>query len=494
VAAQPRVTLPVRQSSPNHDARAQVAPIAIAGALALAASCSASERPPQHATAPGEETGTSEPPAPAVVTTVTESDVPTKPAPSKPIVVDERTRYRLGPLHSPITAAIAARLADIVSEGGYRKDVFAKIGDSLTVDTAFLNCFSGNDARLFDHATLEPTRSFFRKTVVDGIHSSFDRPTLGAKIGWTAGRAIDGDPSPIEQEIDAVRPSFAIVLLGTNDTLAWRVPTFERDLRRGVDRMLSLGVVPLLTTIPPRADDPDAHALVPEMNAIVRALAQSRQIPLLDLYTALARTPSGHALAPDGIHLEPHISPVEHARHGCWLSEDALRAGTNARNLLTLQALDRMRRFVLDNEAPEADPPPLLGEGTWNAPFVVDGFPFVDDRDTTTTASHEVDRYPCSPKDESGGEVVYTIKLDQPMRLRARVFGDDGVDVDLHWLIGPSPSDCVLRGEQTLDVLANPGTHRLVVDTRGGTSPADTHGVGDHVAAGAYRLTLVRLD
>src|SRR6185503_9491321 len=107
--------------------------------------------------------------------------------------------------------------------------------------------------------------------------------------------------------------------------------------------------VPVLTTIPPRTDAPAMAARVPVLNAIVRELAEERQVPLLDLEAALERLP-GKGLMTDGIHLQPYggLRP-----RPCAFDERGLQKGMNVRNLLTLQALDRMRRFVVEDEAPE---------------------------------------------------------------------------------------------------------------------------------------------
>jgi hypothetical protein len=96
-----------------------------------------------------------------------------------------------------------------------------------------------------------------------------------------------------------------------------------------------------------------------------------------------------------------------------------------------------------------------------------------------------VPSYPCNPRPQGGPEAVYMVSLAAPARLRVRVFADDGADADLHWLIGPSPNDCALRGDHDIEVLAGAGTHRIVVDFAGEVG---------HARAAGYRLTIVRLD
>jgi hypothetical protein len=40
------------------------------------------------------------------------------------------------------------------------------------------------------------------------------------------------------------------------------------------------------------------------------------------------------------------------------MTGEALQKGMNVRNLMVLQALDRARRFLVEGEAPEAEPVP----------------------------------------------------------------------------------------------------------------------------------------
>ncbi|MEO7097465.1 MAG: SGNH/GDSL hydrolase family protein, partial [Polyangiales bacterium] len=309
----------------------------------------------------------------------------------------------------------------------------------------------------------------------------FDRTSLSATVGWGAAKTIAGDPSPIAQEIMVIHPALAVVMLGTNDTYPTGVDPFERNLRANVDKLLAFGVLPIVTTIPQRSDTAEAIALLPEMNAIIRAVAQAKQVPFIDLAAALAPLP-GYGLASDGIHLQVYSSG---GAHGCWFTPDALKLGMNQRNLLTLTALDRVRRYVLERSAgAEPAPASLAGKGVWLDPLVVDAIPFVDDRDPRTDGIDQTDAYACGTQDESGPEVVYRVELAAAAKLRIRVFSDEGADLDVHWLDGEGASSCTARADKMLDVDAKAGVHRLVVDT---------FSSGGVAKVGRYRLTLVKL-
>jgi hypothetical protein len=386
-----------------------------------------------------------------------------------------KTRYPAGALHSPMSTAVVDRLKAVLAASPHKREVFAKIGDSITNSTTFLNCFSGTNIMWGAESALEPSRAYFDRVIVDGTATSFDRDSICAQDGWNAGTALMGSPSPLAQEVAAIDPAFAVVMYGTNDTYDGGQFAFEKNLRGVIDSLLAGGVIPIVSTIPPRGDSAAMNDLVPEMNAIIRALAESRQVPLVDYWQTLIGLPS-YGLAGDGVH------PQAYGSGACWFTSDALQFGVNQRNRVTMQALDRVKRFVVDSAAPEAAPPALTGAGTFANPRIIDVLPFVDSDDTSTSTSSTANVYSCGTQNEGGPEIVYKLELSAPTRLRARVYCDDGVDVDLHWLDAASPTSCLTRNDKTIEVTAGPGTFWLAADTfvSAGTPKP-----------GKYRLTIV---
>jgi hypothetical protein len=378
-------------------------------------------------------------------------------------------RYPAGVLHSAYGQQVIDRMTQIVSATPHRKDWFMKVGASNTVNTNFLHCFAGTDVMLEGSQALAPNLTYWH---------GFDRTSLAATVGWTASRPLEGTPTWIQQEVAAVNPAFAVLMMGTNDTEPTGVHRFETNLRKLIDAILVEQVVPIVSTIPPRGD-PTFDAVVPEMNAVIRALAQSRQVPYIDLWQTLTPLPS-QGLISDGVHLNVFVMS---GAHGCWFTPAALMFGHNQRNRLQLTALDRARHFLIDG-APAEPTPPSLGKGTWDDPRVVDALPFVDDGDTVKSTTTTASMYSCGAQDESGPEIIYKIELTESTKLRARVFVDDEVDVDLHWLTGPDASMCTDRDDKTLDITAGPGTFWLA---------ADTFVSAGQPKPGAYRLTLVKV-
>jgi len=373
--------------------------------------------------------------------------------------------------HSPIDRTIAHDLRAIATSHPDRADdVFAKIGDSITVSTAFLACFTGGTVDLDGREALRATIDHFR--VGDAAGSDpFRRVSLAAGVGWSASRVLMGTPSPLTRELDALSPRFASLMYGTNDVGFVDVDSFGRNMTAIVDAMLAAGTIPILSSIPPRDDDAAANRRVPLFNGIVRALAQSRGLPFVDLHRELAPL-AGHGLSGDGVHPRASMG-------GCVLSPAGLRAGSNVRNLLVLEALDRLRRVVIEGEdALEASAPHLAGSGTLDDPFVVTSLPFAAHLDTRTMGESRVDRWACATADEGGAEVRFRFHLESAASVTALVSSGAGADLDVHLAPSESTSACLARDNRQVDVDLAAGDFDLVIDTfRGSSGPASGEGL-----------------
>ena len=188
-----------------------------------------------------------------------------------------------------------------------------------------------------------------------------------------------------------------------------------------LDRLEADGVVPIITGLNPRSDRAEATRWVPTWDAVTRALAEARQLPYYSLY--LASSPLADAgLLGDGLHGNVLIEAG--AAQPCVFTAAGLAYNYDVRNLASLELLDATSRIVLDGAvAPDVAPlPPIAGQGTAAAPFVVDRLPFTH---TFTTVGGEAlrDGYPgCDAgQDESGPEIVYQLDLAAPIRFRAVV-------------------------------------------------------------------------
>lgn len=120
-------------------------------------------------------------------------------------------------------------------------------------------------------------------------------------------------------------PDLVTVMFGVNDAGFFRPDgppadtprvapeDYRRNLHEMVERISAAGALPILgTPLPMSPSYPLAHLpqyrehglnyLVDRYAAIMRAVAQERGIPLIDLHRAFAEDPSTQAFLPDGIH------------------------------------------------------------------------------------------------------------------------------------------------------------------------------------------------
>lgn len=376
-------------------------------------------------------------------------------------------RYLAGAFHSPLTPRVRDGLRAIAArDPGRADDVFAKIGDSLTVSGAFLHCFGRADdaIRLDGRDHLWDAITHFRGGRAGGTNP-FQRESAAATVGWSASSAYNGNPSPISTELRALDPRFAVVMFGTNDIQRRNIMSYADQMFDIADQLIGDGVIPILSSIPPRGDNADADFQVPAYNAVVRGIAQGRQVPFVDLELAL-RPIDDYGLAGDNLHGSTY-------RQGgtllpCAFTAPALENGYNWRNLLTIEALHRMLEVVLgDAPPPDAPGPALQGQGTIAAPYIIDTFPFTHLGDTRAVAQRAFDAYPgCdAPQNEGGPEVLYRLDIDEPVTLRAYVFDRGAVDVDLHMLGDLDPDGCLERHDSNFAASLDPGTWYFSLDT-----------------------------
>ncbi|MCB9537891.1 MAG: SGNH/GDSL hydrolase family protein [Myxococcales bacterium] len=314
--------------------------------------------------------------------------------------------YPAGRLLSPLSPGVVDHLRAVAARAPRQDDVFAKVGCSISHSLHFLRCFGAPTVDLGPFEHLRATLDFFRAGDAAGT-DPFRRQSRATHRGWRVQHALRGDPSPLDVELDALDPRFAVTMFGTNDTAFGEPAVFARDLWRLVDRLTARGVVPILSTIPPRDDDHRADALVPIYNGLVRGVAQGLRVPLVDLRLALDALP-GHGLSADRLH------PAALYRAGrpaaCDFGPEGLRRGYNVRNLLTLAALHAVKRVLIDGQAPP-DPPPAAptGDGSWYYPVQVGALPFSDLR-------------PAHDRPER----VYRLQLDRPALIDAWLVGRHG--------------------------------------------------------------------
>lgn len=364
--------------------------------------------------------------------------------------------YTADRLHSPIPESLVAELQARAAPDR-TANVFAKVGDSITVSTNYLRCFGGDRFDLGGRP-LEETRVHYDGGDAAGS-DPFQRESGAATVGWHAGRALAGSPSPLDRELAALRPAVATVMFGTNDIGITGLEGFAENLYNVVDTVLASGAIPIVSTIPARQDSASANAEVPRFNLVARAIAQTRQVPLVDLHRSLAPL-ANRGLGGDNLH------PSSFRGGACMLTEEGLAFGYNMRNLVTLEALDRTRR-ALNGVAADGEVPRVIGTGTHDAPFEISALPFVHGDDTMRSSERRFDAYDgCSAtQNESGPELVYRVALAGPTTLRARIFDRGSVDVDIHILTRLETAACVGRDHNETSARVDGAEAFIVVDS-----------------------------
>lgn len=372
-----------------------------------------------------------------------------------------QTRYPAERDHSPITRQVAERLRDIVTNSvgqGKSDNRFIKVGDSITVAPSyFMGQFNSPDYTLGaggvtrdldSYEYLRPSMEYYLTGIIPGVGTtSFGRESLAAQVGQTASWAVSGDPSPLDQEIAAVQPTFAVIMYGTNDIGWWEDDHYVmswilQHLSEIAGECISEGVVPILKAPPPRVG---YELKMLTLSHLIRALAQAWQIPFVDYHRAMMPLPD-LGLGGDGMH-----PSVYQWNWMCHLTPAGLQYGNNMNNLVAMQALDRSLRVAVEG-VPSLDfePPALAGSGTQGAPFQVDELPFID---TGTTTPGTPDTY-------------YALALTESTQLRFMLTYQGFTDLDL--VVLDDTLTPIHEDDGQIDVTLGAGQYFVRIETADG--------------------------
>ncbi len=226
----------------------------------------------------------------------------------------------------------------------------------MTESRAFLQCFGRRGVEYGEFEALRPVVEHFREGNAGG-RDPFRRESEAARVGWSSRSAIAGRPSPLLREVHALQPRFATVMFGTNDLESRSPRRFVRWMWSLLEDLERRGVVPAVSTIPPRGDAED-DLWVPRFNLLLRALTHGRDLPLYDLHSDMVRLPR-RGLAADGLHANVLLDGGRGVP--CDLRREGLDFGHNVRNLRVVQFLGELLRAVdgdYDSPAPEPEPRP----------------------------------------------------------------------------------------------------------------------------------------
>ena len=169
----------------------------------------------------------------------------------------------------------------------------SQIGDSITYSKAFLAGLAWGEAK---GPEWEVLKSLTVKDFNDrkgAEHANYS--------GWTASDCLAKLPAVLAAE----KPTIAVIMYGTNDvrkqvTLA----DYEKNLTAIVEQCVKAGCIPIVSTIPPQLGQ---EAQVQAFNAVIRKVATTATIPLIDFHgEILSRQPgtawNGTLLGKDDVH------------------------------------------------------------------------------------------------------------------------------------------------------------------------------------------------
>lgn len=282
---------------------------------------------------------------------------------------------------------------------GLRRYSFAKVGDSNTEMVMSIYALGCTDIKLPNkYSSLQTTLDSYNNPVypetwsygsVSGVdclrsnpfsrHSAASRSatdstwplTQAANLpkpgnGWASLGWIDEKCNPAETpltcEIRLMKPRYTIIMIGSND-MAYRSPinTYTDRIDRLVDKTRNKGSIPVLVTLPPMVEygsDPLTNLPSEEWVRIAgRSLveyAKDNNIAIVNFWKAMKNLRMIHSgVSSDGVHLSyPEIedenqqTEKEIMKRSVDFSLKGLRYGSNLRNLLTLQLLNRLNRIA----------------------------------------------------------------------------------------------------------------------------------------------------
>ena len=362
-----------------------------------------------------------------------------------------------------------------------RENAFSKMGGSSVASKAFLHCFGTEHVDLGEHSHLAETLAYFGT----GRRSSFNRQSEAAGVSWNLRYVLGGKPANFRRELAATDARWALVLFGSNDAQNQNELVYLKRLLYLLDQMTAMGVVPVLGAALPRRNK-SKDRWIQRFNLITKTVAEHLALPYIDYHAALSALPK-MGLAKDGVH--PNVLPPGGYKTSCKLTEEGLRYGNNVRNLLTLEALDWLRRIAVADGGPQIEPVvnpgahptvPLDAEdasvaepadaaaidelGPEPAPEKV--LPVALWLDRTSLSAETVLPKGCGAPRPGTLHYVRRIELGERTRLRVSALDLGGGKSRLRLVRHEAETEprCVRRRNQTLELDASPGMWDLIVE------------------------------
>ncbi len=256
--------------------------------------------------------------------------------PQAPVIPPERTDYPA----LWISGATLRNARNIYARGqqrGNNPNALIKIGESNTAGTVYMCTFHYGNYDLGPFTDLQPIVDRFNST------GSFCHYDYTARSGFATANLLDpqwaveqecaAGETPLQCAYRIYKPSYALIYLGIADMGFYSEQQFEDNLTALLKYLSDNGVVPILTTYPMADTFNDGKPQT--FNAVIRQVAESQSIPLIDLRSVL-NSYANRGTGPDGYHLS--VRDTEFTGFG----GDQNTYGRTMRELLTLQMLQQL--------------------------------------------------------------------------------------------------------------------------------------------------------
>jgi hypothetical protein len=270
---------------------------------------------------------------------------------------------------------------------GMRAGVFAKVGDSNLAMYHALYGLGFLDPVWGGHEWLEPTMLRYREVELplgdpppgqplpeNAPSNSFSRSSAATRsmikpehlmdpasdfaeqpLGWLPDSHCPPDETMLRYEIELLKPRYVLLNVGSNGAkYGLSGKKTGKQVGRIIKEIRKLGPVPIVFTIPPQIDRDEVQGrwkYVEETNRTIEAAARKAKVPVFDQWTVLndesltfnglVELDTGYF---DGLHLETlgGFREPDALERSVDFSPEGLCYGTNLRNLLVLQVLQRL--------------------------------------------------------------------------------------------------------------------------------------------------------
>lgn len=247
----------------------------------------------------------------------------------------------------PVIPSVSQTAREIYQKGvqmGRDPHAFSKIGDCQSISTYFLKYFDIPDYyRLGDYAPLQES--------IDWYSGSFSRDSLAVKGGFNAAAILSPlradsqqchpDENPIACEFRLHNPSLAIISL--EEWWAGHPENYETYMRRIIEYSLQQGVLPIIAT---KADNIEGNHLI---NQTIARLALEYDLPLWNFWLAVQPLPNHGLIEVDSNGVTDRFHLTHSENYYFYDDPNGKPSGWSVRNLTALQAIDAVRRGLIDN-------------------------------------------------------------------------------------------------------------------------------------------------